>query len=151
MTSIEHESERPMEDSQDSARSRQNFDERLKSASIVRALDLPGSYEVFFLNWPLDATGRTLEKTVKSCRFCSTVEDLLESLDHDQAPLPIVSSAPRDKSHPDKSELKEREPIVIFADLVFDAESDREIFFAAIMPSILKKGGLVITRQDWDR
>jgi len=151
VTSIEHESERPMEDSQDSARSRQNFDERLKSASIVRALDLPGSYELFFLNWPLDATGRTLEKTVKSCRFCSTVEDLLESLDHDQAPLPIVSSAPRDKSHPDKSELKEREPIVIFADLVFDAESDREIFFAAIMPSILKKGGLVITRQDWDR
>ena len=149
MTPIEHESERPMEDSQDCVQTRKIFNQDLEGASIVQALDLPESSELCFLNWPCDAGGQTLEKTSNSYRFYSTVEELLESFDRDQAPFPVVSSPLRDKSHPAKSELKAREPIVIFADLSSDMVSDREIFLTEIMAVILKKGGLLITRQGW--
>ena len=66
MTSIEHESNRPVKDSQDSVRSREFSDKRLEGASIVRALDLPESSEIVFLNWRPGAAGQILEKTFRS-------------------------------------------------------------------------------------
>ena len=149
MTPIEHESERPLEDSQDCVQTPKIFNQGLEGASIVQALDLPESSELCFLNWPSDAAGRTLEQTSKSYRFYSTVEELLESLGHDEAPPPVVSSAPHDVNHPNKSDLKAREPIVIFADFFFGAESDWENFLAKFMPMILRNGGLLITCQGW--
>lgn len=151
MALIEHESERPMEDSQDCVQTRKIINQGLKGAGIVQALDLPESSELCFLNWPGDAVGRILEKTSKSYRVYSKVEELFESLGHDGAPPPIASSGPRDENHADKSNLKARKPIVIFADFFFGAESDRENFLAKFMPMILRNGGLVITRQGWHR
>ena len=151
MTPIEHESDRPMKNSQDSVRSWEISDQRLEGASIVRALDLPESYELFFLNWPLDAAAQTLEKTIKSSRLFSTVDELLDSLKHHQASNFTVSSAPRDENNLNKGDFKEQDAIIIFADLFFAAQSHREIFFTEILPIILRKGGLVITRRDWDR
>ena len=149
MTSIEHESERPIGDSQDSARARKNFDERLESASIVRALDLPEPSEFFFLNWPLDSTGQILGKTIESYRFCSTVEGLLDSLENDGASIPIDSHLPEDENRLDSGDLEAREPIIIFADLSSASESHRELFLTGIMSAVLSGGGLVIARQDW--
>ena len=151
MTPIEHESDRPMKNSQDSVRSWEISDQRLEGASIVRALDLPESYELFFLNWPLDAAAQTLEKTIKSSRLFSTVDELLDSLKHHQASNFTVSSAPRDENSLNKGDFKEQDAIIIFADLFFAAQSHREIFFTEILPIILTKGGLVITRRDWDK
>ena len=151
MTPIEHESDRPMKNSQDSVRSWEISDQRLEGASIVRALDLPESYELFFLNWPLDAAAQTLEKTIKSSRLFSTVDELLDSLKHHQASNFTVSSAPRDENSLNKGDFKEQDAIIIFADLFFAAKSHREIFFTEILPIILTKGGLVITRRDWDK
>ena len=151
MTPIEHESDRPMKNSQDSVRSWEISDQRLGGASIVRALDLPESYELFFLNWPLDAAAQTLEKTIKSSRLFSTVDELLDSLKHHQASNFTVSSAPRDENSLNKGDFKEQDAIIIFADLFFAAKSHREIFFTEILPIILTKGGLVITRRDWDK
>ena len=151
MTPIEHESDRPMKNSQDSVRSWEISDQRLGGASIVRALDFPESYELFFLNWPLDAAAQTLEKTIKSSRLFSTVDELLDSLKHHQASNFTVSSAPRDENSLNKGDFKEQDAIIIFADLFFAAQSHREIFFTEILPIILTKGGLVITRRDWDK
>jgi len=151
VTPIEHESDRPMKNSQDSVRSWEISDQRLEGASIVRALDLPESYELFFLNWPLDAAAQTLEKTIKSSRLFSTVDELLDSLKHHQASNFTVSSAPRDENSLNKGDFKEQDAIIIFADLFFAAQSHREIFFTEILPIILTKGGLVITRRDWDK
>jgi GT2 family glycosyltransferase len=151
VTPIEQDSDCPISDSQDSRRLSETSDQCLEGASIVRALDLPRSYEFFFLNWPLDAAGRILEKTVKSSQLYSTVDELRDGLKRHQAANSVVSTAPRDESSLNKSDLKEQEVIVIFADLFFSTESHREIFFTAILPIILGNGGLVITRQDWDR
>ncbi|MBT6656938.1 MAG: glycosyltransferase family 2 protein [Proteobacteria bacterium] len=140
-----------MKNSQDSVRSWEISDQRLGGASIVRALDLPESYELFFLNWPLDAAAQTLEKTIKSSRLFSTVDELLDSLKHHQASNFTVSSAPRDENSLNKGDFKEQDAIIIFADLFFAAQSHREIFFTEILPIILTKGGLVITRRDWDK
>jgi glycosyltransferase involved in cell wall biosynthesis len=140
-----------MEGSHDCVQTRKIINQVVEGVSIVQALDLPESYELCFLNWPHDAVGQILEKTSKSYRIYSKVEELLASLGHDRAPPPIASSTPRDENHPVKSDLKARKPIVIFADLFFGAESDREIFVAKYMPMILRNGGLVITRQGWHR
>ncbi|MDB4827101.1 glycosyltransferase family 2 protein [Gammaproteobacteria bacterium] len=140
-----------MKNSQDSVRSWEISDQRLEGSSIVRALDLPESYELFFLNWPLDAAAQTLEKTIKSSRLFSTVDELLDSLKHHQASNFTVSSAPRDENSLNKGDFKEQDAIIIFADLFFAAQSHREIFFTEILPIILTKGGLVITRRDWNK
>lgn len=151
MTPIEQDSDCPISDSQDSRRSSETSDQRPEGASIVRALDLPESYELFFLNWSLDAAGRIFEKTIKSSRLYSTVDELRDGLKRHQASKSVVSTAPRDEDSLNKSDLKEQEAVVIFADLFFAAESHRQIFFTELLPIILSKGGLVITRQDWDK
>ena len=140
-----------MKDSEDSVRSRDRSDERLEGANIVRALDLPESPEFFFLNWHPGAAGHFLEKTLRSYRFFSTIEKLLDSLEHDQASIPVVSRSPHDENRPSNGDLKERGSIVIFANLSFADETHKGFFLTEIMPGVLREGGLVIVRHDWGK
>ena len=151
MTSIEHESNRPVKDSQDSVRSREFSDKRLEGASIVRALDLPESSEIVFLNWRPGAAGQILEKTFRSYRFFPTIKEMLASSSHDGMLIHSNLSMQGGDNDPIRNDSKEEERFVIFVDLAFDSITDKKIFLEEIMPSVLGEGGLVIARQDWGK